>query len=853
MKADGSIVVEAIIDDKGFVAGSKELEAAAQRAANSVEGIGKKAEIALQKHVVAFSKMNQQVAAQQDKVRDLEKQLNELSGQTVETDEYKNLTAEISKLDNAINRADARKRQLLEFGGNESNNAFKKLEYDTQQMTTQMDTLLAKKRELESSGFATVAVDTSAIEKKLAAEREKLTLMNDRLSLSYQELNTKVDSYKKKLFSADGVTKSLSKSTHRFGSRLREIISGALVFNIISSGLRSLTSHYGAALKSNNEFSSALAKLKGALYTAFQPIYEAVLPALITLMRILTAVIQVIGQFFAAISGKSYGQMAKNAKALNDQAKAIGGVGDAAKDAQKDLYSFDEINRQSDVSTSSGGGGSAVGGSAADFDWLGEVEERMNRIAKAVLLIGAALPLWKISSSLPGNLGKISGALSGILISVGGLVLEWDALSDAWENGVDWGNLFETVAGGGGIVAGGAMIGKALGSAVLGGAIGAIIAGIPAFVVGIKDAIANGLNLINASLTAIGATATGAGIGAIIGMIGGPIGAGIGALIGLAVGLITDLGILIYQKWDEICAFFAPVAEWFDVNVIQPISNFFSGLWDSISQWGSDCWENIKEFFSPAIEWFSELWGSVSKTIEDIFYNIGVIAEGCWETITIVWGIFSEWFDETVIQPVARFFSNLWNDISSWAISAWEDIRIVFSKIASWMDEHIIQPVAELFTGLWEDITIIFGDVAGFFRGILNGIISALNSALSWIFGGVNNILGDLREFNIAGYTPFSEIRLISVPQIPYLAQGAVIPPNAPFAAVLGDQRHGTNIEAPLDTIKQAVAEVLRQQGFNGGDMDVHITFEGDVSELIRYLEPKITAQQRIRSRAMGV
>ena len=48
---------------------------------------------------------------------------------------------------------------------------------------------------------------------------------------------------------------------------------------------------------------------------------------------------------------------------------------------------------------------------------------------------------------------------------------------------------------------------------------------------------------------------------------------------------------------------------------------------------------------------------------------------------------------------------------------------------------------------------------------------------------------------------------------VPYLASGAVIPPNAPFMAVLGDQRRGTNVEAPLTTIQEAVANV----------MDVHI------------------------------
>ena len=56
---------------------------------------------------------------------------------------------------------------------------------------------------------------------------------------------------------------------------------------------------------------------------------------------------------------------------------------------------------------------------------------------------------------------------------------------------------------------------------------------------------------------------------------------------------------------------------------------------------------------------------------------------------------------------------------------------------------------------------------------------------------------------------------------VPYLASGAVIPPNAPFMAVLGDQRHGTNVEAPLSTIQEAVAAVMGDQvsammaGFN--------------------------------------
>ena len=46
-------------------------------------------------------------------------------------------------------------------------------------------------------------------------------------------------------------------------------------------------------------------------------------------------------------------------------------------------------------------------------------------------------------------------------------------------------------------------------------------------------------------------------------------------------------------------------------------------------------------------------------------------------------------------------------------------------------------------------------------------------------------------------------------PQIPYLAKGAVLPANKPFLAVVGDQKHGTNIEAPLTTIQEAVGLVM--------------------------------------------
>lgn len=62
---------------------------------------------------------------------------------------------------------------------------------------------------------------------------------------------------------------------------------------------------------------------------------------------------------------------------------------------------------------------------------------------------------------------------------------------------------------------------------------------------------------------------------------------------------------------------------------------------------------------------------------------------------------------------------------------------------------------------------------------------------------------------------------------IPRLAQGAVIPPNKQFLSVLGDQKSGTNVEAPLETIKQALMEALQSAG--GQDIVVQLNLDGRV------------------------
>ena len=93
---------------------------------------------------------------------------------------------------------------------------------------------------------------------------------------------------------------------------------------------------------------------------------------------------------------------------------------------------------------------------------------------------------------------------------------------------------------------------------------------------------------------------------------------------------------------------------------------------------------------------------------------------------------------------------------------------------------------------------------------------------------------------NLLKWLPFALGSSMSIP-IPYGAAGMVIPPNQPFLAMVGDQKNGTNVETPLSTIKQAVAEVL-------ANMQIKNTFnvKGDPNSIFRVVldETKIFYNQ---------
>lgn len=195
---------------------------------------------------------------------------------------------------------------------------------------------------------------------------------------------------------------------------------------------------------------------------------------------------------------------------------------------------------------------------------------------------------------------------------------------------------------------------------------------------------------------------------------------------------------------------------------------------------------------------------------------------------------------ETTATTLHDTLSTKWDEIKG---SAYEKFVGVKTNITTKLQEvkDAAEEKAELLkttlTGKWQEIkgaiyeklvgiklnvVTVFDQLKDAVKTPINGFLDIIEGMVNKCIDGINslvdtlNVLPDIQFTNPITGTEYAlgfSLPKLNYISIPHLAQGAVIPPNREFMAVLGDQSHGTNIEAPLDTIKQAVAEVLANNG----------------------------------------
>lgn len=379
---------------------------------------------------------------------------------------------------------------------------------------------------------------------------------------------------------APEIIKATSDAVEKFSMRVKKLAKRVLVFTVIASALRKLKTWFTNVLKTNDQAQKAFAQLKAALLTLAQPIVNVLIPAFVAFVQILARVVAGLTRLVSALFGASAKASADAAKELNDETKAIKGAGSAAKKAGKSLAAFDEINQLSDSSSS---GGVSLD---PDFSIFDEADKRFDKIAKAVALIGAGLLAWKISDKLPGILGTVMQKIAGIAIACGGLILIWDAVSDAFENGINWGNLGELLLGATALVGG-----LALAFGKVGAGIGVVIAGGALLITAFNDIATNGTNLKNTLALLAGLVLTGLGFFILTGSVIPLVIAGILAVVAAVLALTGNLEEFAVNLKENILG-----------GIIDFITGVFTGDWEK-------AWDGVKKIFKG-------IWNSIVIVVE---------------------------------------------------------------------------------------------------------------------------------------------------------------------------------------------------------------------------------------------
>lgn len=172
-------------------------------------------------------------------------------------------------------------------------------------------------------------------------------------------------------------TTGLTGSVAKMQKRMLSLAKTVLVYQMMRTALRGLRDYMGSMLKTNKQFMNSLSAIKGNLQTAFYPIYQTIMPILNSFASVLVKVTGYLATFFNTLLGHN---VKTSAGAIKDQADATNKLADATKKANKELYSFDEINKQSDNSDSaSSGGGGGITTDVADTADVSKMVEMLKQ------------------------------------------------------------------------------------------------------------------------------------------------------------------------------------------------------------------------------------------------------------------------------------------------------------------------------------------------------------------------------------------------------------------------------------------------------------------------------------------
>lgn len=728
------------------------------------------------------------------------------------------METQTKKIQNDIDDLLIKKDILIRSGASSNDSNILELDNQVLNLENQLESLDKKMQELKLNPQSSMEAQNL---------KAKIDLAENSIEKSKEEANELAESIKKTSkikFKGFGINfgagignsfKDLGNKIDKFKNKMTRLVSIAMVFSILRKGLTSLSNGFISLLKSNVTFNNSLNQIKANLLTAFTPVYNYVLPAINTLMNALSKITGAIATFVSSLFGQTADQAKNNAKQLYSQAKAT----EAVSDAQERLGSFDKLEVNGDDNSSSGGGGSSGN---VNFDIPTEVDSGLLDFLNSLKSIISTIDFSSLNSSFTTFVNAIKGFGVGVyqcwLDFFNNLLLplaKWtieDALprfltSTATAlNSVNW-DVFREALNGlwQALLPFAINVGEGLlwfyEKVLLPLGVWTMNELLPAFF----DILSGALNIVNKAiqdLTPIWEWFWENVLAPIIEWTGGVIVSvlqGIGDALNwisqneVAMTILESLAIAIGLVAGAIAIY----------NGVMAICNVVTGIFSGIMTVLTSPITLVVLAIAALI--------AIIKLCIDNWDAISNAAKACWNFIVNVWNGAKKWFMDTVVQPILDIFGPAFNTLIDGAKKAWEGIKSVFSSVASFF--------GNIFGKAWEVVKGVFSvggkvfdgikdGIINAFKAVVNALITGINKVVSMPFNGLNTILQKIHDISFLGISPFSWLTWRApVPQLPHLATGAVIPPNAKFTAVLGDQTHGKNLEAPEGLIRKIVRE----------------------------------------------
>lgn len=330
--------------------------------------------------------------------------------------------------------------------------------------------------------------------------------------------------------------------------------------------------------------------------------------------------------------------------------------------------------------------------------------------------------------------------------------------------------------------------------------------------------------------------------------------------------IFTQLGT---EMFNTLTVAFEEVKKAFDMvwtDAIKPVLEFIGKAWGDLwaliqekwEQWGKPIFDGVREAWQNTGDMFEHVWSAIVKPVWDEFM---AAINRIWQEHLLPFASAFMDFIGKLILGATQIYNEFITPLITWLTTELGPIitqefsgiiatvEAVFAKIVEFATGFIesAQGVIDFFVGVFTaDWQKAWDGIKTYQEGLMESLRSIIYAVLNVIIGLVNKMIrGTINKFNtvvdsindmieIANRAlrwlglPGIDFRVpkIPVPQIPYLAEGAVIPPNREFLAVLGDQKSGTNIETPLETMLEAFRTALRENGGGHGQQTIILTID---------------------------